>query len=116
MRLLQGGGVGEGALPRSLSPVRSRRAGPSAASVSNVRSAVGHRHLVSMCEVQEMIRKDKSGEFVASCDEEGCRAKAYGGVEDDFRRFVEQIKDEGWTVSRTSAGEYEHRCESCGEE
>ena len=59
------------------------------------------------------ISKDKSGEFEARCDEEGCKERAYGGVEDDFRRFVQHLKDEGWKISRTSAGEWIHACPSC---
>ncbi len=62
------------------------------------------------------IRKDKSGEFEARCDEEGCKERTYGGCEDKFLAFVQFLKDEGWRISRNSAGEYEHACPSCAEE
>lgn len=58
-----------------------------------------------------MIRNNK-GEFVAECSE--CGAETYGGTEDDFRAFVEQIKEEGWKV-RKDGEDWLHICPDCQE-
>lgn len=57
-----------------------------------------------------MIRKE-CGEFVAMCDlcEEG---RHYGGVQDDFLAFVDEIKRSGWSISKQS-GEWSHFCPDC---
>ncbi len=57
-----------------------------------------------------MIRKVR-GEFVAECND--CGTEYAGGVEEDFRAFVEELKREGWRVSRDGDGEWIHRCFSC---
>lgn len=56
-----------------------------------------------------MIRKSK-GEFVATCED--CGAEFFGGVQDDFRAFVEDMKAEGWQV-RKNGEDWEHYCEDC---
>lgn len=56
-----------------------------------------------------MIGK-KKGEFVATCED--CGAEFYGGVQEDFRAFVDEIKANGWTV-RNNDGDWEHYCEDC---
>ena len=58
-----------------------------------------------------MIRKS-NGEFVAECVE--CGAEFYGGVEDDFHRFIDAMKAEGWRI-RNDGGEWQHFCDDCFE-
>lgn len=53
------------------------------------------------------------GEFRVQCDGEGCGAELFGGVTDDFREFVAEIKAQGWVNQRTSSGEWEHMCPDC---
>ena len=59
-----------------------------------------------------MIRKSK-GEYVAECND--CEAEAFGGTQDDFRGFVDDIKAEGWIVKK-DGDEWQHFCPSCSEE
>lgn len=56
-----------------------------------------------------MIRRSND-EFIAECTE--CGTEFAGGVEDDFRAFVQALKDAGWQV-RNNDGEWEHYCEDC---
>ncbi len=57
------------------------------------------------------IRRD-NGEFMAECED--CGATHYGGVEDDFKAFVDDLKKEGWKIRKDEdSGEWEHRCEEC---
>lgn len=56
-----------------------------------------------------MIRKEK-GEFVAECEE--CGTDHYGGVIEDFRAFIDDLKANGWSV-RNDGGEWVHYCEDC---
>ena len=55
-----------------------------------------------------MIRKE-DGEFVAMCE---CGEFFSGGTEEDFRRFVQQLKDAGWKV-RKEEDEWLHICPEC---
>jgi hypothetical protein len=57
-----------------------------------------------------MIHKNRSGEFVAECTE--CGSEAYGGVEEDFRAFVAELKRQGWKITK-NGDEWEHHCEAC---
>ncbi len=59
-----------------------------------------------------MIRKTK-GEFVVECNE--CGAEAYGGIEERFMVFLDEIKKEGWKA-RKDGEEWEHYCENCSDE
>lgn len=56
-----------------------------------------------------MIRKEK-GELVASCDE--CGAEYPGGVQEDFRAFVEELKRDGWQIKKDGE-EWLHICPEC---
>ena len=63
-----------------------------------------------------MIRRQR-GELVAECD--GCGAEFPGGCQDDFREFIQDIKDAGWRIVRgededgEGNGSWEHYCEDC---
>jgi len=56
-----------------------------------------------------MIRK-QDGEFVVECND--CGTRLYGGVIEDFREFVADIKENGWSVRKVE-DEWEHYCEDC---
>jgi hypothetical protein len=56
-----------------------------------------------------MIRKSK-GEFVVECE---CGEKMYGGTIEDFREFVDSIKEAGWRVEKAGNGEWIHDCPEC---
>lgn len=60
-------------------------------------------------EQHPMIRKSK-GELIAICSE--CEAEFPGGVQDDFRAFVEELKATGWKVRKVE-DEWEHVCPGC---
>jgi len=57
------------------------------------------------------IRRDK-GELVAECDE--CGTEFPGGVQDDFRTFIQELKDAGWKI-RKDGETWEHICPDCQE-
>lgn len=56
-----------------------------------------------------MIRREK-GELIAECTE--CGTEFAGGVEDDFRAFIQSMKAAGWLV-RKDGEDWEHLCEDC---
>ena len=56
-----------------------------------------------------MIRKE-DGEFVCECNE--CGIEEFGGTMEDFREFVQQLKDTGWKI-RKLEGEFMHFCPDC---
>jgi hypothetical protein len=56
-----------------------------------------------------MIRRVR-GELVAECDD--CGAEYAGGVQDDFRAFVDEIKDAGWQIYK-DGDDWCHRCPEC---
>jgi hypothetical protein len=56
-----------------------------------------------------MIRKSK-GEFMAECD--GCGHPEYGGTLDDFREFVEDLKEQDWKIRKVE-DEWQHFCPDC---
>jgi hypothetical protein len=56
-----------------------------------------------------MIRKVK-GELCVECND--CGEKNYGGSQDDFREFVQEIKRAGWLV-RKVGDEWQHICPPC---
>lgn len=59
-------------------------------------------------------------EFVATCN--GCGDEYYGGTQDNFLAFVQELKTEaGWEIVCTSEHgavkkEYEHYCSDCRSE
>jgi hypothetical protein len=59
-----------------------------------------------------MIRTIR-GEFVATCTE--CGEEHFGGTQEDFRAFVEELKAEGWKI-RKEGDTWEHICPECSEE
>lgn len=59
-----------------------------------------------------VIKKDIHGEYVATCNE--CGAEEYGGVVDDFRSFVRELKDRGWVIHKDDDDEWIHLCDDCG--
>ena len=59
-----------------------------------------------------MIHRDK-GELVVECDT--CGTEDYGGCQDDFRAFVEQIKAAGWRIKKDGQT-WTHLCDSCAQE
>ena len=58
-----------------------------------------------------MIRREK-GELIAECTE--CGTEYPGGVCDDFRDFVEELKLNGWKVAKAE-DEWTHTCPDCQE-
>lgn len=52
------------------------------------------------------------GELLCECDE--CGAEAWGGCQDSFRAFVEELKEQGWKPVKTDDG-WEHLCPSCAD-
>lgn len=56
-----------------------------------------------------MIRREK-GELIAECDE--CGAEHPGGTQDDFRAFVQELKDEGWRIGK-DGDVWTHTCPDC---
>ncbi len=56
-----------------------------------------------------MIRKEK-GELIAECSE--CGEDFPGGVQDDFRAFVEELKAAGWKIKK-DGDEWLHICPEC---
>lgn len=57
------------------------------------------------------IRKSK-GELVCECDE--CGTEEPGGTQDDFRTFIEALKQDGWKI-RKEGEAWEHICPDCQE-
>ncbi len=57
-----------------------------------------------------MIHKDRHGELLAECNECGCEEA--GGVTDDFRAFVDELKAMGWLI-RKEDDEWQHICPDC---
>ena len=57
-----------------------------------------------------MIRTT-DGEFVCECNE--CGDTFYGGCEDDFYGFVQQVRGEGWRITKDDDGEWVHLCPEC---
>lgn len=55
------------------------------------------------------IRKT-AGEFVCECSE--CGTEEYGGIQDDFKKFVSEIKDLGWRIKKEGE-EWIHLCPGC---
>jgi ferredoxin len=64
------------------------------------------------------IKRDKD-ELCATCDE--CGEECYSGAaydpssQEDFRSFVKDLRDEGWSVNKED-DEWTHRCSTCSEE
>jgi hypothetical protein len=56
-----------------------------------------------------MIRK-VAGEYICECND--CGEEEYGGTEDDFRKFVERLKGDGWKI-RKDGETWEHICPEC---
>lgn len=59
-----------------------------------------------------MIRIVK-GELVCECNE--CDEEFAGGTEDDFYRFIEDLKRHGWRIVK-EYDEYMHYCPDCAED
>lgn len=55
------------------------------------------------------IRKER-GEFVVECCE--CGMEEFGGTIDDFKEFVQQLKDTAWQI-RKDGDEWIHTCPDC---
>lgn len=60
-----------------------------------------------------MITRQR-GELVCECDE-GCGTEFPGGVQEDFRAFVAELKAAGWKVEMVR-GEWTHTCPDCRED
>ncbi len=56
-----------------------------------------------------MIRNERDGELVVECNE--CGTELYGGSE-DFRDFIQSLKDDGWKI-RSEDGDWCHYCPEC---
>lgn len=56
-----------------------------------------------------MIQRER-GEFICYCDD--CGEELAGGVEDDFRAFIAEIKAAGWKI-RKDGDDWEHICPDC---
>lgn len=57
-----------------------------------------------------MTIERQHGELVMTCDE--CGTEFCGGCEDDFARFVQDAKREGWKVLK-EGDEWLHNCPEC---
>lgn len=57
-----------------------------------------------------MLTKRFSDSFTANCDGCGVDFETYTP---DFRSAVSIIKEAGWRIQQSSAGDWEHRCSEC---
>lgn len=58
-----------------------------------------------------MIHRE-NGEFICECSE--CGMEEFGGTLDDFREFVQQLKDTDWRIRKDDeSGEWLHICPDC---
>lgn len=57
-----------------------------------------------------MIKTDRRGEHVATCDE--CGGEEAGGTR-EFREFVSDLKDMGWKIRKDEDGNWTHECPDC---
>lgn len=57
-----------------------------------------------------MTIRTLKGELVCTCDE--CGTEEYGGCQDSFRAFIEELKALGWQPHKTEDG-WEHTCPEC---
>lgn len=60
-----------------------------------------------------MTIRTVKGEFVCTCNECGC--EAFGGTQDNFGKFIEELKEEGWTFKKVDE-QWEHTCADCVED
>ncbi len=54
------------------------------------------------------------GELIATCDD--CGDEHAGGCQDDFRKFVQELQELGWKISKDEDGQWTHTCPACNEE
>ncbi len=59
-----------------------------------------------------MIRKE-DGELICECE---CGETFPGGTEDNFRTFVQHVRDAGWKIRKDEDGTWLHICPGCQEE
>lgn len=57
-----------------------------------------------------MTIKTLKGEFVCECDE--CGIRQYGGAQEDFTEFVNELKGEGWSFHKDDDN-WSHTCIDC---
>ena len=58
-----------------------------------------------------MIRRERLGELVCECED--CGAEYRGGITEEFRDFIGELRDAGWKIAKDEDGEFVHCCPEC---